>query len=69
MAAPDGALSCRPAVPVDSRIRGRIRLKEMEDVAPMGGNPGYQITLEVTIEREGRDKPACIAENVQQRYG
>lgn len=56
-------------VPVDSRVRGRMRLKEMEEVAPVGGNPGYQITFEVTVECEGAAKPACIAENVQRRYG
>lgn len=56
-------------VPVDSKVRGRIRLKEMDEVAPIGGNPGYQITFEVTVECEGAAKPACIAENVQRRYG
>ena len=54
---------------VDSRLRGRIRLKEMEDVAPVDGNPGYQITWEVTMECEGAGKPACVAENVHRRYG
>lgn len=56
-------------VPVDSRVRGRILLKEMEEVAPMSGTPGYQIVFEVTVECEGAAKPACIAENVQRRYG
>ena len=56
-------------VPVDSRVRGRIRLKQMEDVAPIDGNPGYQVTLEVTVEREGGDKPVCIAESLSRRYG
>jgi riboflavin biosynthesis pyrimidine reductase len=54
---------------VDSRLRGRIRLKEMEDVAPVDGNPGYQITWEVSMECEGAGKPACVAENVHRRYG
>lgn len=56
-------------LPVDSRLRGRIRLKEMESVAPIDGNPGYQITWEITMEREGGDKPVCVAENVHRRYG
>lgn len=56
-------------VPVDSRVRGRIVLKDMTDVAAIGGHPGYQLTLEVTMEREGGSKPVCIAENVQRRYG
>lgn len=54
---------------VDSRLRGRIRLLGMEDVAPIDGHPGYQLTLQVIVECEGASKPACIAENVQRRYG
>ena len=56
-------------VRVDSRLRGTFKLLGMEDVPPIDGNPGYQITFEVTIECEGGSKPACIAENVQRRYG
>ena len=56
-------------LPVGSRVRGRFTLLSMESVAPIGGNPGYQITYEVTIEREGESKPVCVAENVQRRYG
>ena len=56
-------------VRVDSRLRGSVRLLGMEDVAPIGGCPGYQITFGVTVECEGSDKPVCIAENVQRRYG
>ncbi len=54
---------------VDSRVRGRFKLLGMEDVAAIDGNPGYQITFQVTMECEGRSKPACVAENVQRRYG
>jgi acyl dehydratase len=54
---------------VGSKVRGRIVLQSMEDVAPVAGNPGYQIVFQVTMEVEGKTKPACVAENVQRRYG
>jgi acyl dehydratase len=54
---------------VGSRLRGRFKLASMEEVAPIDGNPGYQITFVVTVESEGGSKPACIAESVQRRYG
>jgi acyl dehydratase len=46
-------------VPVDSRIRAGV---ELVSLVP-GGN-GYQLTARVTIELEGSDKPACVAETV-----
>ena len=54
---------------VGSKVRGRIVLQSMEDVAPMAGNLGYQIVFLVTMEVEGKTKPACVAESVQRRYG
>ena len=44
-------------VPVGSRIRGRFRIEAVEDVAG-----GQQATVAVAIEREGQEKPACVAE-------
>jgi hypothetical protein len=29
---------------------------------------GAQMTIEVTIEREGADKPVCVAEAVSRRF-
>ncbi len=52
------------AVPVGSRIRGRFMLDKLE---PLKG--GTQLTWGVTIEREGSDKPACVAEWVTRQYG
>jgi acyl dehydratase len=52
-------------VPVDSRLRARIKLLESETL-PDGG---MQIVWQVTVEREGSDKPACVAESVSRRYG
>ena len=46
-------------VPVGSRLRARSRLLSAE---PRGG--GMQLTSEVTIEIEGQERPACIAETV-----
>lgn len=50
-------------VRVGSRLRGRFKLKAYE---PIEG--GAQLTVEVTIELEGSDKPACVAESVSRRY-
>ena len=54
---------------VGSRVRGRIVLQSMEDVAPIAGDAGYQTVLVVTVECEGKTKPICVAESVQRRYG
>ena len=45
-------------VPVGSRIRGRFRVDAVEDVA--GG--GRQATIAATVERDGGDRPVCVAE-------
>ena len=50
-------------VPSGSRVRGRFRLLAYE---PIEG--GAQITMEVTMEREGSSKPVCVAESVARRY-
>jgi acyl dehydratase len=50
-------------VPVGSRLRGRFKLIAY---APIDG--GAQLTFEVTMEREGSDKPVCVAESVSRRY-
>ncbi|MBV9331215.1 MAG: MaoC family dehydratase [Alphaproteobacteria bacterium] len=50
-------------VPVGSRVRARQKLIAAE---PRGG--GMQLTNEVTIEIEGQDRPACIAETISLIY-
>ena len=50
-------------VPSGSRLRGRFRLLAFE---PIEG--GAQLTMQVTMEREGGDKPVCVAESVARRY-
>lgn len=46
-------------VPVGSRVRAGV---ELVSVTPGGG--GQQVVARVTIEREGGDRPACVAETV-----
>jgi acyl dehydratase len=50
-------------VPVGSRLRGHFKLSKYE---PLEG--GAQITTEVSVEREGSDKPVCVAESIARRY-
>lgn len=45
------------------RIRARFTPSGIEDVPG-----GVQLTFTVTIEAEGGDKPACVAETVSRRY-
>lgn len=51
-------------VPVGGRVRGHMALLACE---PLEGR-GMQITWKVTIELEGSDRPACIAESISRRY-
>jgi acyl dehydratase len=46
-------------VPVDSRIRATVTLREVSDI-PIG----TQAVVSFVVEREGGDKPACIADVV-----
>ena len=50
-------------VPVGAKVRLTATLKDVEEVAG-----GLQITLAAVIEREGGDKPVCIAEPVYRYY-
>ena len=50
-------------VPVGSRIRGRMKLLQVEDI-----EGGVQMTWRVTMERDGSDKPVCVADSVSRRY-
>jgi acyl dehydratase len=46
-------------VPVGSRLRAGFTMKAVE---PIEG--GVQLTVEVVVEREGSDKPVCVAESL-----
>jgi acyl dehydratase len=44
-------------VPVGSRVRVRLAIQEVEEVSG-----GIQPTIAATVEREGGDRPVCVAE-------
>ncbi|MCP2325303.1 acyl dehydratase [Hamadaea flava] len=50
-------------LPVNSRVRAEVKLVEVTDVAG-----GAQLVSVVTVEREGGDKPVCVAETVTRVY-
>ena len=50
-------------VPSGSRVRGTFRVDAIEET-----DWGHQATLTATIEREGGDKPVCVAEVVFRYY-
>jgi acyl dehydratase len=50
-------------VRVNSQVRGRFILAKLEDLSG-----GIQLTFKVTIEIDGLDKPACVAESVVRQY-
>jgi acyl dehydratase len=52
-------------VPVDSRLRGQLKLLSSDPIEPAGA---MQMVWEVTIEREGSAKPVCVAESIVRRY-
>lgn len=51
-------------LPVGSRVRLRAALTDLEDV-----HGGVQVTVTHTFEREGGDKPVCVAETLGRLYG
>ena len=46
-------------VPVGSRLRGRFHVTSAVEIAG-----GAQLTIAATVEREGGEKPVCVAEAV-----
>ena len=51
-------------VPSGSRIRARVTVASVEEVPG-----GEQVVLNTTVEREGGDKPVCVAELVIRKVG
>ena len=51
-------------VPVGSRLRARMKLLQCEPI----DNQGVQMVWEVAVQREGSDKPVCVAESIVRRY-
>jgi acyl dehydratase len=50
-------------VPSGSRVRGRFVLAMVDDI-----KNGLQLTFTVTIDIEGVERPACVAESVVRRH-
>jgi acyl dehydratase len=50
-------------VPSGSRLRARLKLAAYEAI-----EGGAQLTMQVTMEREGANKPVCVAEAVSRRF-
>ena len=51
-------------VPVDSELRARIRLLSVEELP----DNGAQMVWQYTVERNGSDRPVCVAESISRRY-
>jgi acyl dehydratase len=51
------------AVPAGSKIRARVVLQAVEDLPG-----GKQLVWNITVEREGGDKPCCVAEWLVRYY-
>jgi acyl dehydratase len=52
-------------VPGGSRVRARAKLLAAD---PMAGG-GVRLTNQMTIEIEGQERPACVAETMSIVYG
>jgi acyl dehydratase len=50
-------------LPVGSRVRMRMALQDVTDIPG-----GAQLTMLLTFEREGGDKPVCVAETLSRVY-
>lgn len=55
------------AVRVGSNIRGRFTLMLVKEFSGTGGS-GADLTLAVTVELEGSEKPCCVAEWIVRYY-
>jgi acyl dehydratase len=50
-------------MPVGGKVRMRAKLASVEEIPG-----GAQITMELTFEREGGEKPVCVAESLARVY-
>jgi acyl dehydratase len=51
------------AVRAGARVRARSTLKEVKDVPG-----GVEVVRSITVDVEGSEKPACVAESVSRLY-
>jgi acyl dehydratase len=52
------------AVPAGSKLRGRISIAEADEMS----SDGLRVTYGITIEIEGGERPACVAEMIAVHY-
>jgi hypothetical protein len=50
-------------VPIPSKVRAAPKVKEVQNIAG-----GAQVAFAVSCEREGTEKPVCVAETVVRVY-
>ena len=50
-------------MPVGAKVRASFKMADVSDIPG-----GAQIKIEVTLEREGGDKPVCVAETLARVY-
>jgi acyl dehydratase len=51
-------------VPVGSQVRGRFAVASVDDV----DDAGVQVVWNVTLERQGSERPVCVAEFITRHY-
>jgi acyl dehydratase len=51
-------------LPVDSQVRASFAVSSVNDV----DNAGVQVVWNVTLERQGSDRPVCVAEFITRHY-
>jgi acyl dehydratase len=57
------------AVRAGSRVRGSAEILGSEELPAKDGRPpGIQVKIRVTVELEGGDKPACVADTLSRWY-
>jgi acyl dehydratase len=56
--------ACTKPVQVGARIRGRQKLLAADDMP----NGGIRMTYQWTVEIEGQERPACVAETMSIAY-
>jgi acyl dehydratase len=51
-------------MPVGGKVRCTVKVAEVQEIPG-----GAQTTMEMTLEREGGEKPVCVAETLVRAYG
>ena len=51
-------------MPVGQKVRCTVKVAEVQEIPG-----GAQTTMEMTLEREGGEKPVCVAETLVRAYG